>query len=240
VFTIAGTRTGSYRVLYGTSNTGFTAVYALFRNPGTADAYVAASATLSIPSFRKDREDLVRDFKGGKRRLSLVMGEHDLPTVISQNGALKEAIDSLAPAGLSCRLAVIRGAEHVPASSLIEGLRGLFDGWRVTQRLTESSFSEIRTQVDGRLAKFGVPGNLQEDVLKDLGGALVAEKKFGKAVEVLQYRVHCYPRSADAQVALGDAYRLDDKKESAGDCYRKALFLAPDHPVAASRLKQLP
>jgi predicted alpha/beta superfamily hydrolase len=233
-------RTGSYRVLYGTSNTGFTAVYALFRNPGTADAYVAASATLSIPSFRKDREDLVRDFKGGKRRLSLVMGEHDLPTVISQNGALKEAIDSLAPAGLSCRLAVIRGAEHVPASSLIEGLRGLFDGWRVTQRLTESSFSEIRTQVDGRLAKFGVPGNLQEDVLKDLGGALVAEKKFGKAVEVLQYRVHCYPRSADAQVALGDAYRLDDKKESAGDCYRKALFLAPDHPVAASRLKQLP
>ena len=232
-------RTGSYRVLYGTSNTGFTAVYALFRNPATADAYVAASATLSIPSFRKERDDLVRDFKGGERRLFLVMGEDDLPTVISLNGALKETIDMLAPAGLSCRLAVIRGAEHVPANSLLEGLRGLFDGWKVTQRLTESSFPEIRARVDGRLAKFGVPGNLPEEALKELGGTLVGEKKYGKAVEVLRYRADCYPRSAGAQVSLGDAYRLDGQKESARECYRKALALAPGHPAAASGLKGL-
>lgn len=123
-------RTESYRVLYGTSNTGFTAVYALFRDPTTADAYVAASATLSIPSFRKDRDKLVQDFKGGKRKLALVMGEHDLPTVISLNGALKETIASAAPPGLTCRLAVVRGGEHVPASSLVEGLRLLFEGWK--------------------------------------------------------------------------------------------------------------
>ena len=233
-------RTGSYRVLYGTSNTGFTAVYALFRNPATADAYVAASATLSIPSFRKERDNLVRGFKGGRRQLSLVMGEYDLPTVISLNGALKETIDSLAPSGLSCRLAVIRSAEHVPANSLVEGLRNLFDGWKITKRLTEDSFPEIRAQVEGRLARFGVPGDLPEDALKDLGGTLVGEKKYGKAVEVLQYRAQCYPRSADAQVGLGDAYRQDGQKEKARDCYRKALTLAPDHAVAAARLKQLP
>jgi hypothetical protein len=45
-------RTTDYRILYGTSNTGFTAVHALFRTPDLADAYIAASATLSVPSFK--------------------------------------------------------------------------------------------------------------------------------------------------------------------------------------------
>jgi hypothetical protein len=123
-------RTDGFRVLYGTSNSGFTTVYALLRNPSTADAYIAASATLMVPSFLENRGSLVRDFKGGKRQLSLVMGEKDFPTVISQNGALKELIDTSAPAGLSCRLAVLRGAGHVPVNSLVEGLRDLFDGWK--------------------------------------------------------------------------------------------------------------
>lgn len=231
-------RTESYRVLYGTSNTGFTAVHALFRNPATANAYVAASATLSVPSFLKEREELVRGFKGGKRQLALVMGEHDLPTVIRLNAALKETIDSLAPAGLACRLAVVRNAEHVPANSLIEGLRDLFVGWKVIQRLTEGTFPEIRAQVDGRLARFGVAGTLPEELLKDLAQTLLGERKYGKAVEVLQYRAQSYPRSAEAQVGLGDAYLEDGKQEKAKACYRKALTLVPGHPLAASRLKQ--
>lgn len=123
-------RTDGYRVLYGTSNTGFTAVWALLHSPEIADSYVAASATLMVPSFREKRESLVREFKGGKKQLALVMGERDFPTIISQNGALKEVIDTSAPAGLSCRLAVLRGAEHVPANSLVAGLRDLFEGWK--------------------------------------------------------------------------------------------------------------
>ena len=43
-------RTDGFRVLYGTSNSGFTTVYALFRSPSTADAYIAASATLRCRS----------------------------------------------------------------------------------------------------------------------------------------------------------------------------------------------
>jgi hypothetical protein len=39
-------RTEDYRILYGTSNTGFTAVYGLFRSPDLANAYIAASGVL--------------------------------------------------------------------------------------------------------------------------------------------------------------------------------------------------
>jgi len=231
-------RTENFRVLYGTSNSGFTAVYSLFRNPATANAYIAASATLSIPYFRKERDNLIRDFKGGRRRLSLVMGEHDFPTVISGSGALKEQIGLNAPVGLSCRLAVIRNGEHVPANSLIEGLRDLFDGWKVTQRLTEASFPEIRAQVEARLSKFGVPGKLPEDALRELGKTLLGEKKFDMAIEVFEYRARTFPRSADAQVSLGDAYGQAGKPEKARECYQQALSLAPGHAAARARLEQ--
>jgi predicted alpha/beta superfamily hydrolase len=232
-------RTEPFRVLYGTSNTGFTTVYALFRSPAMADAYIAASATLSIPQFRKERDNLIRGFKGGKRRLALVMGEDDFPTVVSLNGALKEQIGSLGPEGLSCRLAVIRNGEHVPADSLLEGLRLLFEGWRINQRLTESSFPEIRAQVEARFSKFGVSGRLPEDGLKSLGEKLLEQKKYDKALEVLQHRAQSYPRSVEAQITLGDAHRLNSAPAKAGECYRRALALAPGHKEAAAKLQEV-
>lgn len=126
------------RVLYGTSNTGFTAVYALFHSPELADYYVAVSATLRVPYFLAKRDQLVRDFKGGERKLSLVMGENDFPTILSQNGELKEKCDVIAPAGLSCRFAVIENAGHVPDNALLAGLRALFSGWKAAKPVAGS------------------------------------------------------------------------------------------------------
>ena len=227
------------RVLYGTSNTGFTAVYALFRNPGLADIVVAASATLRVPYFLAKRDQLIRDFKGGERKLSLVMGENDYPTILSQNGELKEKCDVIAPAGLACRFTVVEEAGHVPDNALLQGLNRLFVGWKITQPLTERSFAEIRVQVDQRLQKYGVSGKLPENELRNLGESLLREKKNDRAIEVLQYQVECYPGSADALACLGDAYRQSDDMDRARECYKKALSLVPNHAAAAAKLKEL-
>ncbi len=151
-------RTGNFRVLYGTSNTGFTTVYALFRSPDMAQAYIAASATLSIPSFRAKRDEWIRDFKGGKRRLVAVMGENDLPTVLSQNGALKEALDTLAPPDLTGQFRVIGNGGHVPAESLQEGMSALFEGWQISLPLKESTFrrdSDAGGPAPGKIRRSG-------------------------------------------------------------------------------------
>ncbi|HSQ35290.1 MAG TPA: alpha/beta hydrolase-fold protein [Candidatus Binatia bacterium] len=131
-------RSEPFRVLYGTSNTGFTAVYALLRNPKLADCYIAASATLRVPYFLAQRDQLLRDFKGGERKLSLVMGENDFPTILSQNGELKEKCDVIAPKGLTCRFTVVGDAGHVPDNALLEGLRRLFVGWKAAKPATGS------------------------------------------------------------------------------------------------------
>jgi predicted alpha/beta superfamily hydrolase len=123
-------RTEEYKILYGTSNTGFTTVYAMFKNPEVFNAYIAASATLSIPIFTASRDSLVKNWKGGERKLFLVMGENDFPTVIRLNGTLKETIDVNEPVGLSCRLSVLEGEGHVPAGSITEGLKCLYHDWK--------------------------------------------------------------------------------------------------------------
>jgi len=232
-------RTGNFRVLYGTSNTGFTTVYALLRSPDMAQAYIAASATLSIPSFRAKRDEWIRGFKGGKRRLVAVMGENDFPTILSLNGALKEALDTLAPPGLTGQFRVIGNGGHVPAESLLEGMSALFEGWQIAQPLKESTFAEIRKQADLRLERFGVPGKLPEDGLRELGEGLLGEKKAVLALEVLQYRADLYPRSADAQVSLGDAFRLAGQTEKARACYDQALALNPGHAAAKAKRAEL-
>ena len=232
-------RTEKYRILYGTSNTGFTAVYGMLRDRGLADSYIAASATLRVRTFVPKRDQMIRDFKGGPRRLVLVMGEHDFPTIISGNGELKEKIDTLAPEGLCCRLAVIGNGGHVPADALVEGMRRLFEGWKIVRPLSEKTFAAVRAQADRRAAEFGVPGRLPEEDLRELGQTLLHDKKDALAVEVLQYLVDTYPRSADAWIALGDAHRSLGRRNEARSCYHKAVELAPGRTEAAARLKEI-
>lgn len=232
-------RTEPFRVLYGTSNTGFTAVYALFREPRLAGVYIAASATLSVPIFLANRDAWIRDFKGGDKRLILIMGENDLPTVLSQNGALKEQCDLLAPSGLSCRMAVLGGGGHVPGGSLVEGLRLSFEGWKIATPLSERTFPETRARADARLEQYGVAGRLPEEDLRGLGERLLDEKKSDKAAEVLEYTVERHPGSADAWTALGDAYRSLGRIDRARSCYLKAVELAPGRTGAAARLKEI-
>lgn len=149
-------RTENYKVLLGTSNTGFTAVFAMFHNPKAFNTYMASSATLSIPSFHASRDSLVKNWQGGERYLYLVMGEHDYPTIIRLNGALKEIIDSYMPAGLVCRLRVIEGEGHVPASSFVEGLKCLFHEWKYKGELTDKENSEVKLHYATQKRKYGL------------------------------------------------------------------------------------
>jgi tetratricopeptide (TPR) repeat protein len=75
--------------------------------------------------------------------------------------------------------------------------------------------------------------------LNGFGATLLGEKKYGKALDVAQYRVACYPGSADARVSLGDAFRESGDRDKARECFKQALVLSPGHAVAAAKLEEL-
>lgn len=232
-------RTQGYRVLYGTSNTGFTVIHALFTRPRLATATVAASATLSIKSFIEKRDDLIRGLDGGKRQLVMVNGENDLPTVLTHTSALKERIDILAPAGLGCRLSVVAHGGHVPPSAFLTGMRCVFEGWPAEAELTADSFEEVFARADRRLASFGVAANPRESDLQALHGKLLGDGKVAESLTVARFWARSHPRSAAALVATGDSHARLGETEAARESYRQGLRLDPANTAAKGRLQQL-
>jgi tetratricopeptide (TPR) repeat protein len=55
----------------------------------------------------------------------------------------------------------------------------------------------------------------------------------------LQYRVNLYPRSAEARVDFGDAYRRNGQAAEARERYNQVLALVPGHVAAALKLAEL-
>ena len=108
-------RTTDYRILYGTSNTGFTAVHALFRTPDLANAYIAASATLNVPSFRNGRDNLVGTFNAVRAdckidsKITVTMSGVEVPTDVSTTSTMWYAPD----VGLVKIAEVISGSDSV-------------------------------------------------------------------------------------------------------------------------------
>ena len=125
-------RTDGFRVLYGTSNSGFTTVYALLRSPSTANAYIAASATLEVPSFLEKREEPRPRLQGRETAALPRHGRKGLPDDHQPErraqgadrhlGARRPLVPPRRPPGCRAR----------SVNSLVEGLRDLFDGWKAT------------------------------------------------------------------------------------------------------------
>lgn len=71
---------------------------------------------------------------------------------------------------------------------------------------------------------------VSESAFNSLGYSLIGEKRFAEAVGVLRLVTYVYPRSANAEDSLGDAYLAAGEKEMARAAFQKALELVADDP----------
>ena len=71
---------------------------------------------------------------------------------------------------------------------------------------------------------------VSESAFNSLGYSLIGEKRFAEAVGVLRLVTYVYPRSANAEDSLGDAYLAAGEKEQARAAFQKALELVADDP----------
>jgi len=78
-----------------------------------------------------------------------------------------------------------------------------------------------------------------ETELNNWGYALMAEKKFSEAIEVLKIDAEQFPTSANAFDSLGEAYMKAGNKELAIRNYEKSLELNQNNTHAVEQLKKL-
>jgi len=120
-------RTSRPRVLYGASNSGLFAVYALLERPDSFDAYIASSPMIGwCPEYIHGlaEERFAETFQD--KFLFMIYGSRDYERVTEYILGFVDHIQGKAPEGLRWESRVLDGLGHVPANSLEEGLRALF------------------------------------------------------------------------------------------------------------------
>jgi CubicO group peptidase (beta-lactamase class C family) len=80
---------------------------------------------------------------------------------------------------------------------------------------------------------------LGEDELNTFGYFLLGEKRVDDALRVFRMNVEAFPKSANAQDSLGEAYEIAGNKSEAREAYERALKLDPGFTHAADALKKL-
>ena len=81
--------------------------------------------------------------------------------------------------------------------------------------------------------------NFDESELRNLGKKLIASKRFGDAIKILQLNTIAYPQSARALVRLAEAYLAAGDRTSALLHCQKALNLNPEDTAGLALMAQL-
>lgn len=124
-------RTLSNRILYGTSNSGLTAIYSLLNRSPIFDAFVASSPTLSWDGnfiFHKAGEAF-KSWQPTQKFLYMICGKEDLGNVHQENLDFAALLANQAPPSLTWGFDVSDEDRHCPYRSLHDGLMMLFAEW---------------------------------------------------------------------------------------------------------------
>jgi predicted alpha/beta superfamily hydrolase len=121
-------RTSGFSVLYGASNSGLFAVYALLESPQTFNATVAASPMIGhCPEFIRGKSvEFLRRDRVDDRTLYMIYGTEDSPRVTGFVPEFQKALEAASLEGFRSRLEILDGEGHVPPDSLRRGLLFVF------------------------------------------------------------------------------------------------------------------
>jgi len=121
-------RTTEFRVLYGGSDAGLFALYAMTAAPDVFQAVVASSPSLGrCPDFMADRvNDLFRERPALSGTLFLVYGAEEGSSVVARVPEFASLIEQSRSESFILGVRRVPGAGHVPESGLEGGLRFIF------------------------------------------------------------------------------------------------------------------
>jgi predicted alpha/beta superfamily hydrolase len=232
-------RTNGYRILYGGSNSGMGALFALFSGRLSCQATIASSPMLGWSPeliFRVTGAAL----KGPSRDphfLYLIASDDDFGRVRRHFADYVALLRKDTPSWLRLR-AETRGNEgHVPEMDLPLALRALFAGYNPEERPADAA--AFRRHYQALSQERGMTVEPPSALLFDVGYDLVSAGQAEKGLEVFELYAERYPWAAMAHAGLGFAHRERGDVEAARRSLQRALELDADNRFAQRLLKEM-
>ncbi|UCE20858.1 MAG: tetratricopeptide repeat protein [Candidatus Aminicenantes bacterium] len=235
-------RTEPFTILYGGSYAGLFTVNAFLEKPEACNAYIASSPGIGIcPDYLYAKaEKLLGKKTSLPRYLYLVYGEHDYPQSTGHTSDFYDFIMPKSPGDFKCQMKMVENEGHVPFIGLYEGLRFIFDEWKLPDdRRAKAGLNEIKQHFGNVAKKYNYKPVIPADILIGLGYRLIRQGKFTEAVEALLFACQIHPYSPDAFYYLGEAYEKNNQIELALKNYKKALAVESSYLMAAQKIQSL-
>ena len=121
-------RTDSRNVLYGGSNAGLFAVFAMLQRPDLFLGVIAGSPMIGhcADYMYRVAEELDRGHEYDGKSLYMIYGDNDYERCTDYAPAFHDHLESVAPVGFSSELVLVENGGHVPEEGLLRGLMYAF------------------------------------------------------------------------------------------------------------------
>ena len=221
-------RTQPYRVFAGHSFGGLFAINAFLTRPELFNAFIAVSPSMHwdnqlmcrrAEEFFKDRKELNKTLyftlanEGGEMRV----GFDRFKTILAKNK----------PKGFEWDSMLMEDEDHgsVVLRSHYAGFRKVFDGWQLTPAIARQGVDAVEEYYKKLTARFGYMILVPEQLMNNLGYALMGDRKMDEAIKAFKTNVERYPGSANVYDSLAEAYEKSGKLDLARPNYEKAMQL---------------
>ncbi len=232
-------RANGYRILYGGSNSGMGALFALFSGRVSCQATIASSPMLGWSPeliFRVTRQAL----KGPSRDprfLFLIASDDDFGRVTRHFAEYVALVEEDTPSWLRVRAVTRNNEGHVPEMDLPLALRALFAGYNPDDRPADAT--GFRRHYQALSQELGMTIQPPSALLFDVGYDLVSAGQAEKGLEVFELFAERYPWAAMAHAGLGFAHKQRGDLDAARRSLRRALALDAENRLAQRLMKEM-
>jgi uncharacterized protein len=240
-------RTQPYRVFAGHSFGGLFAINAFLTRPEVFNSFIAVS-----PSLHWDNQLMCRraeEFFKNRKELNKIL----YFTIANEGGAMREGFDRFknilaknSPKGFEWDSLLMEDEDHgsVVLRSHYLGFKKIFDGWQVSPAFARQGVDAVEEHYKKLSAKFGYTIMMPEQLMNNLGYALMGGGKMDEAIKAFKTNVERYPGSANVYDSLAEAYEKSGKLELALPNYEKAMQLGiknndPNLPIYKTNFERV-
>ncbi|MDC8829929.1 alpha/beta hydrolase [Alteromonas gilva] len=203
-------RVGAHKILWGQSLAGLYVMYHLYTAPTTFDAYMVNDGALDWDG-QIVAEHLQEYLAGAHRPKQFLYFNNsflidDVPQEFKFIEPLKTLLKNNAGEQLRWVHENLSRESHatIPLVGSIQGLRALYEGYRIPESIIFSGLEAIKTYFDGIKNRIGASDKLPEDALLALGfHTLFADP--ASSVDVFEYCTSLHPDSIGAWEGLSEA-----------------------------------
>lgn len=225
-------RTIDYRILYGCSNSGLFALFALLENPDSFSAYICSSPTVgwSLETMKKKSALFSGQSVTGSRFLYIVSGKEDThQKVIKNYPDYLSKLKGLGSTGLRLKNVLSSSGGHCPVEGLKLGLLSLFDGYAYPdEKRRKEGIGALKVYYKNLSERVGFQLKYPSLAVLGIGQRLLMQKKYPEAVEAFTVSVQQYPEYWESHFFLALAYFKNGDLDRAKRHFQRAVEIDPE------------